>query len=251
MPRNARIDLATIDDHLLDGLDFCRKVYDLFDQISREPEGKSRLRLRNSKTEKRLIEELLPLARYIQARYQVGRRIKVRWLSGSQPYDAVLWSSGSLVEHGDAPRRVLVEITRAVHRNDSDSRRLLDQRGGSFGVRGIRREGKEIVSKPYVFSGGENANDLAKLILVSLNRKANKPYPPSTVLVVDCVPTCSILFEEEWKDAIERVKLAKPRIPFREVFLLNMQIATHTATLHGNRRLPVRVMASFDWRRSK
>lgn len=240
MPKDSRIDLATIDDHLLDGLDFCRKVYDLFDQICREPEGKSRLRLRKTKAHKRLVEELLPLARYVQARYQAGRRIKVRWLSGSQSYDAVLWSSGSLVEHGDAPRRVFVEITRSVHRNDSDSRRLLDQRGSSFGVRGIHRERKDIVSEPYVFSGGENAKDLAELILTSLNLKANKAYPTSTVLVVDCVPTISLLFEDEWKDAIEQVRLAKPSIPFREVFLLDMQAATHTATFYGDRQPPAR-----------
>jgi len=235
VPKDSHIDLATIDDQLLDGLDFCRKVYDLFDQINREPEGKSRLRLRQSKTDKRLVEELLPLACYIQARYQAGRRIKVRWLSGPQQYDAVLWSSGSLVEHGGVPRKAFVEITRSVHRNDSDSRRLLDQRGGSFGVRGIHREGKTIVSKPYVFSGGENAKDLAELILASLNLKANKAYPPSTVLVVDCVPTCSLLLEDEWKDAIEQVSLARPSIPFREVFLLDMHMA-HTATLHGDRQ---------------
>jgi hypothetical protein len=181
VPKDSCIDLATIDDHLLDGLDFCRKVYDVFEQVLREPEGKSRLRLRKSKTDKRLIEELLPLARYIQVHYRPGRRINVRWLSGSQPYDAILWSSGALVEHGYVPKRVFVEITRSVHRNDSDSRRLLDLRGGSFGVRGIHRVGKEIVSKPYVFSGGENAKDLAELILASIHQKAQKSYSLSTV----------------------------------------------------------------------
>jgi hypothetical protein len=213
---------------------------DVFEQVLREPEGKSRLRLRKSKTDKRLIEELLPLARYIQVHYRPGRRINVRWLSGSQPYDAILWSSGALVEHGYVPKRVFVEITRSVHRNDSDSRRLLDLRGGSFGVRGIHRVGKEIVSKPYVFSGGENAKDLAELILASINQKAQKSYSLSTVLIVDCVPPCSLLFEEEWIDAIELVKLAKPSIPCREVFLLVMQMSIYTATLPGDRQPPVR-----------
>src|ERR1700751_5878092 len=115
--RAADIDLSVIDGQLLDGLDFCRRVYDAFDEIDRRPDGKSRLRLRPSKAYRRLIEELLPLARYVQVRYQEGRRIKVRWLSGSQQYDAVLWSSGSLVEQGGAPRRVSVEITTSVHEN--------------------------------------------------------------------------------------------------------------------------------------
>jgi hypothetical protein len=231
---NSRIDFSTIDDQLLDGLGFCRKVYDVFDQINREPEGKSRLRLRQSKTDKRLVEELLPLARYIQARYQAGRRIKVRWLSGPQQYDAILWSSGSLVKHRDAPRKVYVEITTSVHPKEYLVRQRLDQRGGSFGVKGIHREGKDIVSKPYVFSGGENAKDLAEQILARLREKARKAYPSATVLIVNCIPNCPILFEDEWADAVEQVRRAGP-VAFREVFLLNM-LLSHATTLYGDRK---------------
>jgi hypothetical protein len=115
MATRQRLDLSTFDGQLLDGLDFCRKVYDLFDQVQNGPDGIAKLRLRSSKNEKRLVEELIPIARYVQARYREGRRIKVRWLSGSQPYDAVLWSSGGLVEHHMAAKKVLVEVTTAVH----------------------------------------------------------------------------------------------------------------------------------------
>ncbi|HEY5073299.1 MAG TPA: hypothetical protein VII34_01300 [Pyrinomonadaceae bacterium] len=90
-----KLDLAAIDNQLLDGLEFCTRVYDLFDRARKQPDGIARLRLRPSNIEKRLIEELIPIARYLQARYREGRRIKVRWLSGSQSYDAVLWSSGA------------------------------------------------------------------------------------------------------------------------------------------------------------
>jgi hypothetical protein len=234
VPEDSHIDLATFDDQLLDGLDFCRKVYAFFDQINREPEGKSRLRLRKSKTDKRLVEELLPLARYIQARYQAGRRIKVRWLSGPQQYDAVLWSSGSLVEHGGAPKKVHVEITTSVHPNDYLKRQELDQRGGSFGVKEIHREGEAIVSKPYVFSGGENAKDLAEQIIARLIEKATKAYPSGTVLIVNCIPNCLIL-EDEWTDAVEQVRKATPSIEFREVFLMDM-LMSHTTTLYGDQQ---------------
>ena len=232
MPKGSYIDLATFDDQLLDGLDFCRKVYALFDQINRGSEGKSRLRLRPSRTEKRLVEELLPLACYIQARYQAKRRIKIRWLSGSQQHDAILWSSGSLVEHGGASRKVFVEVTTSVHPNDYLRRRLLYERGGSFGVKGIHREGTVIVSKPYVFSAGENAKDLAEQILERLNAKASKEYPPGTVLIVNCIPNCLIL-EDEWTDAVEQVRRTKPSVEFSEVFLMEM-VMSHTTTLYGD-----------------
>jgi hypothetical protein len=235
VPKNSHIALTTTDGQLLDGLDFCRKVYDLFDQIKRGPDGVTRLRLGQSKTERRLVEELLPLARYIQARYQAGRRIKVRWLSGPQQYDAVLWSSGSLVQHGGAPKRVLVEITTAVHKNNHLMRQRLNMDGGSFGVKGVYRERKTgtIVSKPYVFSGGENANDLAQQILERLRAKGGKSYPSSTVLIVNCITNCLIL-EDEWGDAVEQVRKAGP-VGFREVFLMDM-LMSHATTLYGDRQ---------------
>jgi hypothetical protein len=240
MAGDSHIEFSTIDDRLLDGLDFCGRVYDLFDQITREPDGKSRLRLRYSKIDKRLVEELLPLANYIQVRYQAGRRVKVRWRSGSQQYDAILWSSGSLVDHGGAPRKVFVEVTTAVHQNDYLVRQLLDQSGGSFGPKGTRREGKNIISKPWVWSGGENARDLAKQILDRLRAKADKSYPSATVLVVNCVPACSLLLDDEWRAAIDQVRTAMPTIPFREVFLLDM-LRSNTATLYGlGKRSPLR-----------
>ena len=94
MKRKKKLDLSTFDGRLLDGLNFCRKVYELFNQSRAGANGIANLRLRPTKLEKRLIEELIPLSRYVQARYREGRRIKIRWLSGSQPYDATLLLSG-------------------------------------------------------------------------------------------------------------------------------------------------------------
>jgi len=140
MPAGQQFNLSTFDGQLLDGLDFCRKVYDLFDQVKAGPDGIEKLRLRPTKLEKRLVEELIPIARYVQARYREGRRIKVRWFCGSQPFDAVLWSSGDLVKHKMARRKVVIEVTTSVHANEYLTRRLLHERGGSFGVKGILRD---------------------------------------------------------------------------------------------------------------
>src|SRR5258705_9198828 len=109
MPRKRKLDLSAFDGRLLNGLDFARKAYDLFEQVRKGPDGVAKLRLRPTKDEKRLIEELIPLARYVQARYSHGRRIKIRWLSGSQPYDAILLSAGGFVEQRMAPRRQYAE----------------------------------------------------------------------------------------------------------------------------------------------
>ena len=236
---NPHTDLSAIDGQLLDGLDFCREVYGLFDRITREPDGKSRRRLQSKTderlTDKRLVEELLPLACYIQARYHAGRRIKVRWASGSQAYDAILWSNGSCVERDNALKELNVEITTAVHPNDYLVRERVQKSGGSFGPKGIRRERKtgNIVSKPYVQDGFESAKDMAALIIARVNDKSRK-CSTETALVVNCVPPCGWMDENEWKNVIEQVRLAKLNIPFREVFLVD-RFMSYTATLHGDR----------------
>jgi hypothetical protein len=196
--KQSHVDFSAIDGQLVDGLDFCLRVYDLFDQIKRLPDGTRRLGLRKSRADKRFVEELLPLARYIQTRYQAGRRIKVQWFSGSRPFDAVLWSSGSLIDHREVPRKVFVEITNSVHPNDHLLRQRLYEHGSSFGVKGIHRRGNEIASEPYVYCGGENAEDLVQEVLRCVSNKAGKPYPPSTVLVVNCKPNRP-MFEDEWE----------------------------------------------------
>jgi hypothetical protein len=229
-----RADLSTFDGQLLDGLDFCREVYDLFDDIQKGPDGVTRLRKRQG-TEKKLIEELLPITRYVQARYREGRRLKVRWLSGSQPYDAVLWSSGGLVTHKCAPRKVLLEVTGSMHENEYLARQLLMTKGGSFGVKGISREQKtgEVKSEPHVHSNDEIQEDLATQILARLAEKAAKNYPWNTVLIIQCFCNTLTLLSE-WEEAVKRVKEAKPHIPFREVFLIE-NVNSYTETLYGRR----------------
>jgi len=246
MPTGQQLDLSTFDGQLLDGLDFCRKVYDLFDQVRRGPDGIAKLRLRPTKKEKRLLEELIPIARYVQARYREGRRIRVRWFSGAQSYDAILWSSGALVEHREAPRKLFVEVTTCVHQNEYLARRLLHEQGGSFGVKGISRdkEAGNIVSKPHVHTKDELATDLAGQMLERLKSKSNKQYPPGTVLVINCIPN-GLILDREWNDAIERVSKAQAHLAFREVFLLET-VMSHSTTLYGTENLtgPVAEMPS-------
>jgi hypothetical protein len=214
--------LSTFDGKLLDGLTFCRKVYELFDQIHASPNGTSKIRMRLTITEKRLIEELIPIACYVQARYRGGRRIKLRWHAGSQPFDAVLSSYGVLVEQGMFPKQLLVEVTASVHPNDHLVRQLIDQHGPAFGPKGTERDKKtgRIVSKLHVYQNDERVTDLTGQILQSLRKKSAKNYPPETVLIVDCV--AGLLDQAEWEEAIQEVRKAKLHRAFREVFLCEL-----------------------------
>lgn len=234
MPKRQQLDLSTFDDRLLDGLDFCGKVYDLFDHVKDGIDGVANLRLRATKTAKRLIEELIPIARYVQARYREGRRIKVRWSSGSQSYDAILWSSGDLVRHRLAPRRLLVEVTTSIHQNEYLVRQQVHEQGVSFGAKSIWRDKKtrHIVSEPYVYTNDERGADLVSQILDRLKRKCAKRYPRGTVLIINCVAN-GLMIDSEWNHAIELVSTAQLHSAFREVFLVE-PIRGYSATLYGH-----------------
>jgi hypothetical protein len=199
------MDLSTFDGRLLDGLSFCRKVYAFFDQVKNGPDGIEKLRLLKTKNEKRLVEELIPIAHYVQAHYQEGHRIKVRWFSGSQRYDGVLLSSGILVEKALLPKRSLLEVTTAVHQNEHLVRQLINEGGASFGVKSISRDKKtkKIVSAPHVHRGNELANDLAAQILERLRDKGGKNYSPETILVVNCV-TNSLIHDSEGRTQLSK-----------------------------------------------
>jgi hypothetical protein len=219
------LDLSTFDGRLLDGLIFCRKVYALFDQIKNGPDGVERLRMLKTKIDKRLSEELIPFAHYIQARYREGYRLKVRWFAGSQSYDGTILGSGLLVEHGQKPKKLIAEITNSMHPNDYLVREKINEGGACFGPKGISRDKRtgEIISEPYVNKDGELVFDLADQIMDCLKNKSAKRYPPETVLIINCIAN-TLIDEPEWRDAIERVKRAQLHSSFREVVLIDRRL---------------------------
>jgi hypothetical protein len=247
MTRKQKLDLSTFDGRLLDGLDFCRKVYELFNQTRAGADGIANLRLRPTKLEKRLIEELIPLSRYVQAGYREGRRIKVRWLSGSQPYDAILLLSGVFVEKGYAPKKLVIEVTTSVHQNEHLARELLHKQGHAFGLKGILRDKKShaIVSTPYVTTNNERETDLATQIIARIESKSKKGYAPETVLIVYCVLN-GVTLQDEWDEAVKRVTQADVHHAFKEVFLIDTGSASYSATLYGDQKRVSQIYRSSE-----
>jgi hypothetical protein len=231
------LSLSSFDNHLMDGLLFCKRVNDWFMQIREGPNGKERLRLRKGRSEKKLVEELLPIARYIQARYGPGRRLRVRWVLGDQQYDARLLSSGGFVDYGFAPKSQCIEVTTVVHENDHLLRKLLNDGGPTFGVKGISldRKTKTISSRPYGYTNSEAENDLTQKILERLKDKNSIAYPPDTVLVIQCFLD-RLFLEDEWNRSIEEVRHVGLEHRFREVFVCD-PIHSYSATIWNiNRR---------------
>jgi hypothetical protein len=232
MAEKKRVTMATFDGRLMDGLKFCKNVYDMFSQTRNEPNGTSKLRSpKRKKQEKRLTEELFAIARYIQTRYTVGLTMKVRWFADNQPFEAVVLFSGSYVDNKLFLPKVLLEVTRAVHSNEHLVRELLEQGKPCYGVKGAARNPVtgEVESTPYVGHEYEIQTDLAVQIIERLRRKAEKPYPKNTVLIIECIPN-AMVFEAEWQTTIAQVRKEQVPHSFCEVFRF-CSILAHSAFL--------------------
>jgi hypothetical protein len=212
--------ISDVDGVLLDGLQFCTKVYELFESIRSSEGGKSRLRMRSTDIEKKLIEELLPIARYVQMKHGPGRSISLRWLSGDQQYDAEVLQSGDYVDLGRYPANGYIEVTGVMHPNDYLMRELLDTDGRAFGIEGVKRIKKtgEIKSIPVVRRNWEFIDSFSALVLDGITRKVNKNYPPNTTLIVHCSLN-TVYTPDEWEELMNKIRTALPCHKFREIFV--------------------------------
>jgi hypothetical protein len=214
--------LSHIDGQLLDGLDFCASVYALFESIRETEGGRSRLRMRAGEIEKKLLEELLPICKYVQTKYRAGRYISVKWLKGSQQFDAQVHQSGGYIEHGHIPSGAYLEVTCVMHPNDYLSRELLDNGGVAFGVEGISRVKKtrEIRSEPVLRSNMNFIDSYYPLVLSQIAKKAGIAYPAETTLIVQCALN-TLYMPEEWDTLITKVRAGLPQHNFREIFMFD------------------------------
>lgn len=176
---------------------------------------------------KRMMEEILPLARYIQSTYSAGLRLKVRWRGGNQRYDALLHCSGGCVDHAGFPKQLYVEITTACHAKDYLVREELATKGGSFGPGQIVRDRKtrEIKSEPYVRDYGDRESELVGQVRERIaektaqRRTAKRRYPSPTALLIQCWPS-GLVLEDEWNKAVAELRKLK-RPPFKEVVMIH------------------------------
>lgn len=205
----------------LDGLEFCTKVYALFEKIRAEPDGSQRIRLRSGLVEKRLMDELLPICRYVQTYYRLGRYISVRWIDGSQSYDAELHQSGDYVTQGYYAQQAYLEATCAMHQNEHWIRKLLDQGGVAFAPEGINaNKNSPLISEPVVFTNSEHVLKFAPIVVTLIQKKSEISYPQNTSLVVQCHLN-SLYTPAEWHLLVAEIEREIKVVPFQEILLFD------------------------------
>jgi len=199
--------LERLDGVLLDGLDFCLAAYDALDAMRARSDGIEELRLLGSPQAKRLREEVLPIAAFIQARYGAGSRLQVRWLSGNQPYDAQLHYRGAVVEALGVPREQFLEVVTAVQATEHLVRERINEAGGAFAARGTSRDPETgiIVSVPVAAEHADTARLFVSLIQDRIARKASGGYPADTSLLVNC-DLGEVVLDYEWREISETVR---------------------------------------------
>lgn len=207
--------LSHLDGELIDGLVFCSEVYILFEKVRADAEGIKRLRVRATSTEKLIIEELLPICRYVQTYYRAGRYISVRWIDGNQSYDAELFQKGDYIKYGYYPAESYLEITSAMHKNEHWRWKL----DGSFAPEGITKLKKGgVVSEPVTFTNTEHVEKFIPIILKQLNKKSKIPYPDNTSLVVQCHLN-SLYTIDDWQLLVDETKRNLPTHTFNEILI--------------------------------
>jgi hypothetical protein len=228
--------LEDLDGVLLDGLEFCSRVYAAFDRVVADPGGQQEINLRTTARSKRLVEELLPLTQYVQARYGLGYRMRIRWRGGSQRYDARILVSGRKVRHFKIPAVQHIELTSAVHSNDYLIREHLDAEGGGFGPHGTTRDraSGRTVSTPVALSHQERLSEQVTWVRNRIDTKARKPYPSNTTLLV-VLAGSSVMLDDEWQEIVQAFKAEPTPRRFREVLLAHPVSERITSIMAGRR----------------
>lgn len=201
----------------MDGLEFCFRVYRVFEKIRALSDGRSRLRMRQRR-EKKLLEELMPICRYVQTSYRAGRYISIKWVDGSQGFDAEVTQHGGLVDQEFYPRHSYIEVTGVNHPNEHLMRELLDTKGFAFNVEGISKVKGEIISVPVVLGYLEHVDRFLPYLRESLSRKLAKVYPSQTVLIVECSLN-TLYMPNEWEHLMTGFSQGLQVAPFSEIFV--------------------------------
>lgn len=209
--------LEELDSKMIDGLEFCSKVYSIFDKLRLKEDGSETISLREVPFGKLMDEELLPICRYIQTYYRAGRYISVKWIKGSQQYDAELLQKGACVEHGYYPENAFLEITSAMHKNEHWKWKL----GHAFSPEEVKRKKDETrVCEPVIFTNFEHVDNFVPVVVNSIEEKAKKNYTENTSLVVQCFLN-SLYTNNEWEYLISKVREKIKHNPFKELLVYN------------------------------
>jgi hypothetical protein len=174
------------------------------------------------------MEEILPLARFVQVKTRPGNELKIKWIHGNQQFDAYFKQFGSYVENGFSIPEGCLEVTGIYHPNHYLARELSNNGEIFFSYDGLKRDKntKSILSTPVVRGGLEFVENMAKASVEQIRKKSKISYPDNTILIVDCSLDI-YYYEHEWHHFLCKVRENMPSHSFKEIFLYDSLVGRH------------------------
>ena len=226
-------ELEQFNNKFIDGLLFAKKAYDLFEKIRSETNGESKIRMLETDREKKLLEEILPIATYVQSVYRAGRYISVCWHYGNQNFDAVIKQTGWFVENEYYSTDGFLEVTCVMHPNEYLVRERINTIGHAFGVAGLKRlKNGKIESEVMVHDGQHFVEEFALLLIKRIEDKISKSYPSDTTLIIRCSLN-HLYLPSDW-DYLKNLTIQKIiNHPFTEIYVYD-SVGNYSFTVDGN-----------------
>jgi len=201
---------------------------------------------------KQFYEEMYLLAFFVKRCYGGRTDVWVRWITGSQPYDAIISDKTG--------QQVFVEITQACYDYDQvlkmehylhqDRQGLASLTGKA--VRDDTQRTRIRIDDDFTEDGDEQEED-RRLIAKTLDRKARKlqgHYRPSTILVVAVDDYVRFVTRQDWvhlkEVAIE--KISSEVWPFAGTFFVGVSGRSFCAFVGENMPLPLSDVPKSYWR---
>lgn len=197
-----------VKDRYVDGLEFCRIAYDLFEYVKEHDQDGYELTKR-PRNIKELIEEILPISVYVWSKYRLGNYIQVCWTSRTARFDAEI----KVMEES-----YFLEVTCAVHPNEYLVRELLNKQGYCYAADGVKKIGRDITTEYISYDNSSFIESFVDSIALRIHKKMRKNYPENTILVICCELDIGY-FSKEWNILEEKVRALNIEHSFKEIFV--------------------------------
>ena len=198
--------------------EFVKIAFDAFLKTRELETGISDLRLRTGDFNKKLVEEILPIAVFIGSFERVGLNVECQYFSGDQSYDARLYCDGLLVEKKSVLNEYYIEVSLACHPKDYLKRQATEQGVPVFGGNQIEKVNGIISSLPSVRTIDSIISEHFDFINQRIAKKASGSYPDNTYLIVPLFPDTLILWNE-WTSIIGKFSSCITAMPFSGIFI--------------------------------
>jgi hypothetical protein len=178
---------------------------------------------------RKLVQEILPLTAFLKHFERPDRRIKCRYFSGNQNYDAKLKLEGADIDKGFFEAAYFVEVTKAEDEAHEHLRReALHLYGSVFEGKDIRKVGSKrkgtykIESHAVAVDMDYDVKEAMELVKKVLEKKyaKRKPYPSPCLLLVQ-VETGRPLALTEWCTFVKEIQSAVNREKFRATYIID------------------------------